>query len=202
MPESQRWKQRPEGSNWGDFGADDQIGRLNLLTPEKVRQGAAEIREGQSFCLSLPLDVPGGNALNPRRFPPVLHPTQRDAKPNMNYPMSRDDPRFVDVVNDDAAFLHLQYSTHWDSLCHVGQMFDADADGKPEIVYYNGYRGHEDIISPVDYRDGAEKPVPGPYGARKLGVENMAQACVQGRAVMIDLYAHFPGQGKAVATTT
>ena len=61
----------------------------------------------------------------------------------MNYPMSRADPRIVDVVNDDAAFLYLQYSTHWDSLCHVGQMFDADAGGKPEIVYYNGYRGHE-----------------------------------------------------------
>ena len=27
-----RWKRRPEGSNWGDFGPDDQIGRLNLLT--------------------------------------------------------------------------------------------------------------------------------------------------------------------------
>ena len=23
-----RWKNRPEGSNWGDFGPDDQIGRL------------------------------------------------------------------------------------------------------------------------------------------------------------------------------
>ncbi|MCH8138836.1 MAG: hypothetical protein IH926_07780 [Proteobacteria bacterium] len=23
-----RWKHRPEGSNWGDFGPDDQIGRL------------------------------------------------------------------------------------------------------------------------------------------------------------------------------
>ena len=30
-----RWRQRPEGSTWGDFGPDDQIGRLNLLTPER-----------------------------------------------------------------------------------------------------------------------------------------------------------------------
>ena len=36
---AQRWKHRPEGSNWGDFGPDDQLGRLNLLTPEKVRAG-------------------------------------------------------------------------------------------------------------------------------------------------------------------
>ena len=64
---TKRWRRRPEGSNWGDFGDDDQRGRLNLLTPEKVRQGVAEAREGIVFCLSLPLDCPGGNVLNPRR---------------------------------------------------------------------------------------------------------------------------------------
>src|SRR5712691_211674 len=83
MNASPRWKRRPEGSTWGDFGADDQLGRLNLLTPEKVRQGVAEVREGLSFCLSLPLDYPGGNALNPRRYPPVLRPTLRSKRPNM-----------------------------------------------------------------------------------------------------------------------
>lgn len=35
MQETIRWKKRPPGSNWGDFGADDQAGRLNLITPEK-----------------------------------------------------------------------------------------------------------------------------------------------------------------------
>lgn len=32
-----RWRRRPEGSTWGDYGPDDELGRLNLLTPEKVR---------------------------------------------------------------------------------------------------------------------------------------------------------------------
>jgi hypothetical protein len=41
-----RWKHRPEGSNWGEFGADDETGRLNLITPEKVLQGIAEVKEG------------------------------------------------------------------------------------------------------------------------------------------------------------
>lgn len=54
-----RWKNRPEGSNWGDFGPDDQLGRLNLITAEQVLSGAREIREGMSFCLSMPLDFPG-----------------------------------------------------------------------------------------------------------------------------------------------
>ena len=79
MSQSPRWKHRPPGSNWGDFGPDDQNGRLNLITPDKVRQAVAEVREGLTFCLSLPLDLPGGNVLNPRRHPPRLrvpdHPT-------------------------------------------------------------------------------------------------------------------------------
>ncbi len=41
---SLRWTRRPEGSTWGDFGPDDERGRLNLLTPEKVLQGVAEVR--------------------------------------------------------------------------------------------------------------------------------------------------------------
>ena len=56
-----RWNRRPEGSTWGDFGPDDQCGRMNLLTPAKVLQGMAEVRTGQSFNLSLPLDFPGSH---------------------------------------------------------------------------------------------------------------------------------------------
>ena len=69
---ARRWINRPPGSNWGDFGEDDQIGRLNLLTPQKVREAIAEVQAGRVFCLSLPLDYPGGSALAPHRFPPQL----------------------------------------------------------------------------------------------------------------------------------
>ena len=62
-----RWVHRPEGSNWGDFGPDDEKGRMNLLTPEVVLKGVAEVKEGLSFCLSMPLDMPGGNSVNPKR---------------------------------------------------------------------------------------------------------------------------------------
>ena len=197
MTANPRWKRRPAGSTWGDFGPDDQRGRLNLLTPNKVLQGIAEVKEGRVFCLSLPLDYPGGSKLNPRRHPPKLQPTIRDGKPNMNYPMRLQDPRYTDVISDDTVFMHLQYSTQWDSLAHVGQMFDADGDGKPEMVYYNGYRAGEHVIGPIDYRDG-EAPVSVEPGARALGIENMATACIQGRAVMIDLEAHYGREPKAV----
>ena len=52
------------------LGPDDQLGRLNLLTADKVLQGVAEVKEGKTFCLSLPLDYPGGSVINPRRRPP------------------------------------------------------------------------------------------------------------------------------------
>jgi kynurenine formamidase len=193
MAQITRWKHRPPGSNWGDFGPDDQRGRLNFLTPEKVRQAAAEIREGRVFCLSLPLDLPGGNILNPRRFPPVLRPTIRNGRVNFNYQLAQDDPHATDVLCDDAVILHTQYSTQWDGLSHVGQLFDADGDGVPEPVYYNGFRAGEDIIGPTDAADaGAIGNVPAraTSAAKALGIEHMASTGVQGRGVMIDLHAH------------
>jgi hypothetical protein len=202
MTANPRWTHRPPGSTWGDFGADDQLGRLNLLTREKVLQGIAEVREGRSFCLSLPLDYPGGNVLNPRRHPPTLRPTEREGKPVMNYPLRRHDHRHTDLVCDDVVVMTLQYSTQWDSLAHVGGLFDVDGDGQPEMVYYNGYRAGIDIVGPVDYRSGGEAAhvgTPGEAGgARALGVENMAKACLQGRAVMIDLFAHYGRARKLV----
>jgi hypothetical protein len=188
-----RWKKRPEGSTWGDFGPDDQLGRLNLLTPEKVKQGVAEVREGLSFCLSLPLDYPGGNVLNPRRHPPVLRPTLRDGKPLMNFPLASIDRNYTDVISDDLAILHLQYSTQWDSLAHVGSLFDADGDGVAEAVYYNGYRAGEHVIGPADGADAGMSDgndVPSTSRALALSVDNMARKCVQGRGVMVDLHAH------------
>ena len=198
MVTSPRWQRRPEGSTWGDFGPDDQLGRLNLVTAEKVRQGVAEVREGRTFCLSLPLDYPGGSVLNPRRTPPELRPTLRNGRPNMTYPLRCDDPRLTDVICDDQVLLTLQYSTQWDSLAHVGQMFDADGDGIAEDVFYNGFRAGRDVIGPMDYSGPEPKPTGVPSGARRLGVENMAAACMQGRAVMIDLEAHFGATGRLV----
>jgi hypothetical protein len=46
MTAQSRWKHHPEGANWGEYGADDQLGRLT-----------------EPFCLSLPLDYRGESVL-------------------------------------------------------------------------------------------------------------------------------------------
>ena len=193
-----RWTRRPEGSTWGDWGPDDELGRLNLVTREKVLQGVAEVKEGRAFCLSLPLDYPGKSILNPRRSPPELMPTQRDGRPIMGFPMRCVDPTALDIVCDDKVLLTLQYSTQWDTLAHVGQMFDVDGDGKPEDVFYNGFRSGRDILGPVTWQGTEASPRGEHVGATHLGVENMAAHGVQGCAVLIDLEAHFGRTGKAV----
>ncbi|MDF1854624.1 cyclase family protein [Pseudooceanicola sp.] len=188
---NRRWTHRPEGSNWGDFGPDDQLGRLNLITPEKVRQGVAEVSEGLSFCLSLPLDKPGGSALNPRRHPPILRPTLRGDSVNF---LAASEDGAPDVLCDDLAIIHLQYSTQWDAFSHVGGRFDVDGNGVEEHVFYNGYRAGQDIKGPTDPQDaGVRAAMKGESTshAGKLGVENAAVHGMQGRAVMIDLRAHY-----------
>lgn len=186
MSDNPRWVQRPEGSTWGDFGPDDELGRLNLVTAEKVRQGIAEVREGRTFCLSLPLDMPGGKALNPRRGPPVRSPTGPADKPRWNQCLCHDEAGLLDVVCDDKVEIALQYSTQWDALVHVGAMFDANGDGTPEPVYYNGFKAGADVLGPSDV---ALRGLA--FGARKLGIEKPAAHGIQGRGVMVDLRAHF-----------
>ncbi len=204
---TKRWKQRPPGSTWGDWGDDDELGRINLLTPDKVLEGIREVEAGITFCLSLPLDYPGGTALNKRRHPPVLAPTEDmvgNAGTFYNVHMSEmdhyGDPRYVDVWADDVVTLSLQYSTQWDSLAHVGAEFDADGDGVEEPVYYNGYRAGTDLVGPKS--DAAGDGGSHRCFAHHLGLEHMAAHGVQGRGVLVDLAHHLGHDWRGVDRQT
>src|SRR5262245_6862964 len=43
-------------SNWGRWGKDDELGTLNLITPEKRKAAAAMVRDGVSVSLALDLN--------------------------------------------------------------------------------------------------------------------------------------------------
>lgn len=176
MTANERWTRRPEGSTWGDWGADDQVGRLNLITPEMRLAAVAEVREGRAFLLSLPLDLPGDEGSDAFRQAPRLF--ARNWGDEVCYNMRVGNA----VTSDDHVVMSLQYSTQWDALAHCGAMFDVDGSGTPVPVYYNGWRAHEHIVGP----QGDAPPC-----AHKLGIENMALTGVQGRGVMIDLARQF-----------
>ena len=50
---AKRWTHRPDGSTWGDWGDDDELGRINLLTPEKVLEGVREVQAGYECGIGL-----------------------------------------------------------------------------------------------------------------------------------------------------
>jgi len=184
---SRKWKIRPAGSTWGDWGDDDQLGRLNLITPEKVLQGIAEVKTGKTFCLSLPLDYPGGQVINKVRKPPVLSPVIRNNEAYFNYHWNKLSPNQTDIASDDQVTLYNQYSTQWDSLAHRGAMFDVMVDGKPQPVYYNGFRAGEDVVLNEDNTS----------NAKALGIENMAAHGIQGAECWLTcsvLTANFPAK--------
>src|SRR3954469_6314903 len=142
----------------------------------------------------------------PPRHPPPAPPrpaaTIRDGKSagkqNFCFPLADDEPELTDVVSDDRVLLTLQYSTQWDSFAHMGSRFDADGDGKREIVFYNGFRAGEDLV-PASERSDSE-----PWAryegtkAKALGIENLAEHGAQGRGVMIDLHHRYGRERRAV----
>ncbi len=168
-----RWTRRPPGSNWGDFGPDDRLGRLNLITPEVRLAALKEVREGRVFSLSLPLDYPGGEAADAPRKRPTHFASELGGHQLFNFPLTE-----TDLCCDDAVTIYLQYSTQWDSLAHWGRMFDVDGSGVAQPVYYNGFRGGQHIHGP----DRTGTPDAGP-----LGIDAMAAAGVQGRGVLVNL---------------
>ncbi|MFE7328305.1 cyclase family protein [Streptomyces sp. NPDC057565] len=98
-------------NNWGRWGADDEIGTLNLITDAVVRDAAATVRTGQRIPLALPLQQDGvQSGLIPGRVNP-LH-----AMVQINQELFG--PGTV-ATSDDVVTLGLQAATHWDALTHA-----------------------------------------------------------------------------------
>jgi kynurenine formamidase len=113
-------------SNWGRWGAQDQRGPLNLVTPEVVRKGAAAVQTGEAFSLAmtLSLDGPQNGVGVPGRINPVRTMLA------VNAPMG-EGPHSV-RYSDDIVVTPTQGATHWDALSHVshrGLMYNGIAAG-------------------------------------------------------------------------
>ncbi|MEE1737555.1 cyclase family protein [Streptomyces sp. BE147] len=98
-------------NNWGRWGAGDEIGTLNLITDEVVREAAATVRTGRRVALALPLQQDGvQSGLIPGRVNPLHTMVQ------INQELFG--PGTV-ATSDDAVTMGLQAATHWDALTHV-----------------------------------------------------------------------------------
>jgi kynurenine formamidase len=109
-------------NNWGRWGDEDQIGTLNLITPDVVRKGAACVKAGKRFSLAIPLSLDGPQlGAVPGRINPLRTMTA------INVPYTGDPADFC--YSDDVVVMGLQAGTHWDALSHVSY------EGK----LYNGF---------------------------------------------------------------
>lgn len=103
-------------NNWGHWGADDELGTLNYITPEKRVRASQVVRKGVTFSLSLPFDrfgpqPPMDVRLNPQHImltsgSDLLAGTQPKQKGGYGYA-------------DDMVIMALQASTHWNALAHM-----------------------------------------------------------------------------------
>jgi kynurenine formamidase len=99
-----------ELSNWGRWGADDQLGTLNLITPEITAAAAATVRSGRTVSCARPLNTEAA-ADNPA---PVAHHMIGTATEGWG-------------ADYFALAPHGFATSHIDALCHVfheGKLFN------------------------------------------------------------------------------
>ena len=97
-------------SNWNRWGAEDEAGALNLITPELRAAAAAEVVHGHAVSCARELPVEP----NDENRHPALHMMVRGGddcvSPNINMESTGD---FVGVA------FHGMATSHIDALCHV-----------------------------------------------------------------------------------
>jgi len=109
--------------NWGRWGADDQIGTLNLITPEKIKEGAALVRQGRIISCALPYDAKGPQTGSGRRFNPML----RMMLTGTDFQAGTPENPYGLGFADDMIIMPLQAGTQWDGFGHCfadGKMYN------------------------------------------------------------------------------
>ncbi|OAN69167.1 cyclase [Jannaschia sp. EhC01] len=101
-------------SNWGRWGAEDQIGTLNTIEQDDIVNAGRLIRKGRTFGLGIPLDTKIQTGLFGGRWNPIhtFLATGTDAYAGNQ---ANNGIQYA----DDAINMPIQGSTHWDSLNHV-----------------------------------------------------------------------------------
>lgn len=144
-------------TNWGKWGADDEVGALNYLTATEVLRGVAEVKDGKVFTLQRIIGDPKGDPVWPGRTPAertqILDESSWDGDGAPDYPGGLH-------YADDKINAFLQGSTQYDALGHLWY------DGK----IWNGYDARTTV-----------------GGLDKASVQPIAERGVVGRGILLDM---------------
>lgn len=107
-------------TNWGKWGAEDEIGTLNYLGPEEALKGVAEVKTGKSYTLQIQMgwDDERGDPVWPGR-PQIERKNVRDAEVWAKGETGLDPYPGGLTDADDVATISLQGSTQYDALGHT-----------------------------------------------------------------------------------
>ncbi len=160
--------------NWGRWGDADELGTLNLITPEKVAQAAGLVRDGRVFPLGVDFGSSGPQGAFQYRQNPthVMTIDGGDADTLLRYgPDWLRNPAAVQLsgyskagpmrFNDDMIIMPLQAATQWNALSHVYY----------EETLYNGFPA-ESVTS---------------LGAYYLGIDKVVGKGITSRGVLLDI---------------
>ena len=118
LEEYEEWKE--ELSNWGRWGPDDEIGALNLITPEKRLEAVALVREGLTLSLAVDANtVPAVDNPDPYEFEMLGIGADR-----------------ISVAYHGMAHTHIDAMAHWEDEGTFYNGYTPDPDAVLE-------RGHE-----------------------------------------------------------
>lgn len=95
----------PAIHNWGRFGEDDQLGMLNLQTPQSILAALRLVRQGRLYNLAVPLEQHG-----PQH--PMFHKTWQ-----VTFMTTSKHPDGYNVA-DDVVMMVTHSGTHMDALGH------------------------------------------------------------------------------------
>ncbi|HSS61322.1 MAG TPA: hypothetical protein VLK30_07695, partial [Candidatus Limnocylindrales bacterium] len=95
--------------NWGRWGADDERGTLNYITPEHIKKAAALVRSGRTVSMAIPINTVAG--------PDNPHPAIHYMSQNHDIPVGESKVAFaMDFLGMEC---HGDCHTHIDALNHI-----------------------------------------------------------------------------------
>ena len=148
--------------NWGRWGADDEKGTLNYISPVKIIAAAALVRSGRSVSMSIPINKTAG----PDNANPAIHYMA------MTHDVDTDSANMGFATDFLGMQFHGDCHTHLDALCHVsykGMLYNGIPAAKVNVTgasrldvtaYAQGIIGRGVLIDVPRYR-GVEWLEPG-----------------------------------------